>query len=320
MTRGTDPAPHPRIALLNPVTPGARSRPDLEMRLARAGADEVRITAAPGDATRLAREAAAANAGTLIVAGGDGTLHEVVDGLPPSGGGASGPRLALVPLGTGNDLARALGIPLDPEAAMRLLEEGEPGPLDLVAVTGAARTRLANFAMGGFGGRIGERVTPRRRRVWGRHVYLRAAVDEIVSRRARRATVRVDGREFARGDVLAVLVANGPRFGGGIPMAPGARVDDGLLEVLVLGAVSLPVLLRVVGRALRGRHLEDPAVLRARARRVEVEAEPGMPWNGDGELIGAGSAAFEILPRAVQVQRAVGPGSVGSDTRGSVPG
>jgi len=312
VTRGRSPAPHPRVAILNPVAPGARRRLDLARSFERAGADEVLVTSGPGDAARLARDAATAGARTLIIAGGDGTLHEAVNGLAGRGGTEPAPRLALVPLGTGNDLACALGIPSDPEAALALLDGGAPGPLDLVGVTGLEGFRVANFAMGGFAGRIAERITPRRRRVWGRHVYLRAALDEIVARRGWRLEVTVDGARLPIREGLAVLVANGPRFGGGIPMAPGARTDDGLLDVLVLDAVPLPALLRVIVRALRGRHLDDPAVRWTRGRRVDVDAEPDLPWNGDGELFGTGSASFESLAAAVDVQlplRALAAGS-----------
>lgn len=312
MSEGGAPAPHPRIAILNPAAPGARRRPDAAAVLERGAVDRVLVTAGPGDAAALARRAAEAGARTLVVAGGDGTLHEVVNGLAAGGTADPAPRLALVPLGTGNDLACALGIPACLEAALALLDEGVPCPLDLVAAEGLGGPRVANFAMGGFAGRIGARVTPGRRRVWGRNVYLRAAVDEIRDRRAWPLEVRVDGDALPGGEALAVLVANGPRFGGGILMAPGARTDDGLLDVLVLGAVSLPALLRVIVRALRGRHLRDPAVTRVRGRRVEVEGPPDLPWNGDGELFGSGRAGFEVLPGAVQVQRAVGSGSVRS--------
>jgi diacylglycerol kinase (ATP) len=270
--------------------------------LERAGVDRVLVTGGPGDAAGLARRAVQAGAATLVVAGGDGTLHEVVNGLAGPGIAGPTPRLALVPFGTGNDLACALGIPTDLEAALALLDEGAPGPLDLVAVDGLDAPRVANFAMGGFAGRIGAHVTPGRRRVWGRNVYLRAAVDEILARRAWPLGVRVDGETLPTREALAILVANGPRFGGGIPMAPGARTDDGLLDVLVLDAVSLPALLRVMVRALRGRHLDDPAVMRVRGGRVEVEGPPDLPWNGDGELFGTGPASFEVLPGAVQVQ------------------
>lgn len=302
MTVGPDPAPHPRVAILNPAAPGARRRPDLAGTFGGRGVDEVRVTSGPGDAAGLARRAAEEGVGTVVVAGGDGTLHEVVNGLARCRGTGPAPRLALVPLGTGNDMACALGIPEDLGGALALLEGGAPGPLDLVEVTGLGGPRVANFAMGGFAGRIAARVTPRRRRVWGRHVYLRAAVDEILARRTWSIEVTVDGERLPGREALAVLVANGPRFGGGIPMAPGARTDDGLLDVMVLGAVSLPVLLRVILRALRGRHLEDPAVTLIRGRRVEVDAERDFPWNGDGELFGTGPAAFGVLPGAVHVQ------------------
>ena len=260
----------------------------------------MRVTSGPGDASRLAREALEDGVGTLVVAGGDGTLHEAAAGLGADAGSA-GLRVALLPLGTGNDLAASLGIPLEIGAALALLGEGEPRRLDLVRVDGGTDGWVVNFAMGGFAGRVAERVTPRRRRIWGRHVYLRAALDEVLERRPREVRVRADGRELQTGPLLALVVASGPRFGGGIPIAPGALPDDGLLDLLLLDDVSLPALLRVVGRALRGRHLADPVVTHLRVRSVEVEAEPDLPWNGDGEDLGTGSRTFEVVPGALPV-------------------
>lgn len=287
-----------RRAILNPVSPGARRRPELAGWLERTAGLDVRITTAPGDAARMAQEALDDGVRTLVVAGGDGTLHEVVNGLGEDAGRL---RLALLPLGTGNDMAASLGIPLDLEAALALLDRGVPRPLDLVRITGAGQGWLANFAMGGFAGRVAERVTPGRRRIWGRHVYLRAALAEVGDRRARTVRLRADGRELDTGPLFAVVVANGPRFGGGIPIAPGARPDDGFLDLLLLEAVSLPRFLLVIVRALRGRHLADPAVTHLRVRRVEVEAEPDLPWNGDGETLGTGSRSFEVVPGLLPV-------------------
>jgi len=284
--------------VLNPVSPGARRRPGLAAWLGEELGLDVRVTTGPGHASRLAREALDDGVDTLVVAGGDGTLHEVAAGL---GEEARRLTLALLPLGTGNDLASSLGVPTEPEAALALLEEGTPRRLDLVRVGGGEAGWVVNFAMGGFAGRVAERVTPRRRRIWGRHVYLRAALDEVLERRPRTVRLRADGRTVHEGPLLAVVVASGPRFGGGIPIAPGAEPDDGLLDLLVLGAVSLPGLLRVVGRALRGRHLDDPAVSHLRVRWVEVDAETDLPWNGDGESLGTGSRTFEVVPDALAV-------------------
>lgn len=296
---GTWPPGCSTCVILNPTAGRVGRQAGLERRLLELPGAALRRTRGPGDAARLAREAAAAGCGLLVVVGGDGTVHEAVNGLPDA---PPIPRLGLVPAGTGNDFSRALGLPAGPGAALEVLRGEDVRRVDILrARAGAGERKVVNFAVGGFGGRIARHVTRARKRRWRGMVYLRAALEELRSAAPYRVALTVDGRELPASPHLAVVVANGPRLGGGIPAAPDATVDDGLLDVLAVRGDSRAALPALVARALVGRHTGSPNVTWRRARRVAVRARPAMPFNADGQPLGRGDAEFEVLPGALSV-------------------
>lgn len=298
-----DPAAEPgrTRVVLNPVAGRTCRYPCVVDDLSGLPRTEVAWTRAPGHAGALAREAARDGCETVVVGGGDGTVQEVVGGL--SAAEACGRvRLGLVPLGTGNDLARTLGVPDDPHQAVSDLRRAPTTRMDLVrGEAGEGRAVVVNFALGGFAGDIACHVTPERRRLWGPMVYLRGAVAGLRGLRTYRTRLVLDGERLGPMPVLAVIVANGRELGHGIPVAPEARIDDGLLDIVVVRADRPARVPLTVARLLAGRHLHAPGVLWRRARRVEVEADPPMPFNADGQTLGTGSASFRVRPGALRV-------------------
>lgn len=290
-----------RVSLiLNPAAGRALRYPCVVEALARLPGAEIRWTRGPGHAAELAAEAVGAGADDVVIGGGDGTVHEVINGLSAASGGPF--RLGLLPLGTGNDLCRSLGLSLDPHDAVAALRAGVERSADLVAAEVAGTRALAvNFALGGLAGDIALHVTEERRRLWGRFVYLRSALDSLRSLRRYRTELVLDGERLAPLDLMAVVVANGGFLGGGIPAAPGARVDDGLLDVVAVRSCRPSRLPALLGRVLTGRHLGHPGVLWSRVRRVEIHPDPPMAFNLDGQPFGAGPASFEALPGALRV-------------------
>lgn len=299
--RGAARLRRPRV-ILNPTAGRVRRYPCVVDDLLRLPGAELRRTRRPGHATLLAREAAREGCSPVVVAGGDGTVHEVVNGLLPESGGVPPAPLALVPLGTGNDLARSLGVPMEPHDALRVLGAGRVRRVDVLrAVTGGCERHVVNFAIGGFAGDVADRVTPEARRRWGGLLYLRAIAQGLPALRRYRTRLVVDGETLPPLDLLAIIVANGRRVGNGIPVAPRAEMDDGRLDVVaVRGDVPARVPLTVV-RVLAGRHLAAPGVLWRRARRVEIRSEPTMPMNADGQALGSAPATFRVLPGALPV-------------------
>jgi diacylglycerol kinase family enzyme len=215
----------------------------------------------------------------VVVAGGDGSLHLVVTHLHRRGelGAAD---LALVPLGTGNDLARALGIPLDPAEAARLALTGTPRPLDLVVDdAGGVTVNAVHLGVGAEAAAQSARWKPR----LGPLAYPLGAVAAGFRATGTQLRVEVDGRVVSDARTLMVGIANGPGIGGGTALHPDAEPDDGLLDVMVSTAVG-PFTRVGFGAALKaGEHLSSKHVRSARGREVVVTGGP-VEVNSDGEL------------------------------------
>jgi YegS/Rv2252/BmrU family lipid kinase len=299
-------------AIVNPAAGNGRAGrqwPALAERLRAAGiAFTPCVTCGPGDATRCAGWAVAAGAETIVVVGGDGTLNEVVNGCLADGcGGEAGarPALALLPVGTGADFARGLGI--GRETMFDALLRGRARAVDVGRVAfrdaaGAERERhFINIADLGLGYQTNLAVR-RAPRALGPAAYLYGALASIARYRPVEARVVVDGQPAYDGPVAIVGVANGPFFGGGMHAAPKARHDDGLLDVLVLEGVSRRALIAdLLPRVYRGAHLRHPAVHFFRGEAVAVEAATPLMLQADGEGVGGAPARFSVLPRALRV-------------------
>lgn len=220
---------------------------------------------------------------TLVLAGGDGSVHTAVATLHRRGELSPDRPLALLPLGTGNDLARTLGIPLDPAEAARALLTGRRRPLDLlVDDTGGV---VVNAVHMGIGAEAAEKAGALKERL-GKAAYAVGSVLAGAGSTGWDLRVDVDGEPLHTDEpVLMVGVANGRTIGGGAELAPDAVPDDGLLDVVV--ATSTGPLARLgFGVALReGGHVEREDVVAVRARTVTVTGEP-FPLNADGELDG----------------------------------
>lgn len=218
---------------------------------------------------------------TLVVAGGDGSLHLAVGKLLARGELAT-TRLGLVPLGTGNDLARALDIPLDAADAARLVRDGQPSPLDLITDdAGGVVVNAVHVGIGADAAESAGRLKPR----LGPMAYPIGAVRAGLRSAGWRLRVEVDGRVIAdtHRKTLMVGIGNGRGIGGGTPLLPRAVPDDGLLDVMVSQA-SGPIARVRFGAALSsGQHLSDRAVRYARGTFVTVMGEE-VGVNADGEV------------------------------------
>jgi diacylglycerol kinase (ATP) len=263
---------------------------------------ELRATRKEGDARRLARQAVMDGTGLVVAAGGDGTLNEVVNGLSENFGKT---RLGLLPLGTGNDFARSIHVPADLEGALEILWEGRVRAVDVGHATFGGESRwFINMAAGGFSGQVSEKADEVKER-WGPLAYLRAAAGTLFGLQGFNATFRIDGGEPLELETYNVVVSNGRFVAAGIPVAPHSELDDGLLDLMLVPTTTLPQLARLVPQILLGKHGEsDPLIIRELTT-LEIESDPPMAFNLDGELIGEGPIRFDVLPRALEV--IVGP-------------
>jgi YegS/Rv2252/BmrU family lipid kinase len=232
----------------------------------------------------------------LVVVGGDGSVHTAVATLLSRGELSADRPIGLIPLGTGNDLARTLGIPLDPAAAARALLAGRSRPLDLVVDD--AGGVVVNAVHLGVGAEAAEKASALKDRL-GRAAYAVGSVAAGAGATGWHLQVVVDGVPVdVDREVLMVAVANGRTIGGGAPLAPDASPDDGLADVVV--ATSTGPLARLgFAVALRdGEHVERDDVLVVRGRSVTVTGDP-FPLNADGELDGPVTArTWTVRPAA----------------------
>lgn len=290
--------------ILNPRAGSADQMDDLGMALGSLAGTEIFVTQGRGHAEELARQALEKGVELVVAAGGDGTLNEVVNGLAADFGRA---RLGLLPLGTGNDFARTIGIPADPKRAMEILLEGRSRRLDVVQATVGGKHRwFLNMSAGGFGGLVSEKASEAKER-WGPLAYMRAAVDLLPDLQAFEASIVLDRAERLRLETYNVVVSNGRYVAAGIPVAPQAEVDDGLLDVMIAPATTLPRLALLVPKVLLGQHLDDDLLIFRRAARIEIASDPPMVFNVDGEILGEHWATFAVQPRALEMVVGDGP-------------
>jgi YegS/Rv2252/BmrU family lipid kinase len=248
-------------------------------------------TRAPGDARRRAGEREG-HVDCIVAAGGDGTLNEVLNGLDD-------PRatpLAPMPLGTANMLARALGVPSDPEALARVLEGGCTRRIDLCR---AGDTRFLAVAGVGFDALVTEAVRARRRGALGYRGYALPILAALSRYRPPRLSVRLDG-----GPVRAcafLILAKLPNYGGLFSVTPDARPDSGHLDACLFETASILDLVRYVVPALRGRLAEMEGVEIAQSTRICVDSESPAPVELDGDYWGTTPLAITVEPAVVPI-------------------
>jgi YegS/Rv2252/BmrU family lipid kinase len=284
----------------------SRRLKSLEAKLRSAlGPLDIECTRAPRDAERIAREGVRSGIERIIVAGGDGTLSEVVTGLLSAQLGDYA-VIGLLPLGTASDFARGLGQPPDVDAAIERLAAGKTLRADAGRVTYRTDDRqevtgyFANVASFGLSGVVDELVNRTTKVFGGRMSYMIGTVRGIARYRSGPVSISVDGELVFDGPLSVAAVANGPYFGGGMRVAPNARIDDGLFDWVIVPGMSRCALLRKFPLLYRGSHIRDPQILQGRGRVIEACGVAGpIRLDVDGESLGVLPARFELLPGAI---------------------
>lgn len=290
--------------LVNP-TSGGGAAPGAVVPVARILRDSgatVDVTYSPGRRATLDLVSAAVERGDVVVSvGGDGMLSSIAGDVARLGG-----ILGLVPAGRGNDFARMLRLPHEPDAVARILLEAEPVPTDLVAATladGSTRV-VAGSVYAGVDAQTADLVN---RMQWLPKTvqYPAATVRALATFTAARYTIDIDGagRAFT---AATVVVANSGFYGKGMLIAPTASVDDGELDVVVIEAAGRLDMIRSFPKVYDGRHVALDQVHVFRGRTITLSAEPGVAMGGDGEplgVLGADPVRIEVVPGAVQVLR-----------------
>jgi YegS/Rv2252/BmrU family lipid kinase len=237
--------------------------------------------------------------------GGDGTTNEVTNGLMLAAEDGYPATLGVIPAGSGNDFAYAVGIPGDSEGACRRLAEGRVRVVDLGRVTADGESRIYNYGVGiGFDADV-LLETRKMKRLSGFPMYLWAVMRGLAANAKWPYPVRitVDGQPLPHQAVTLVTVANGPRAGGGFLLAPDARPDDGLLDVCVADQLGRLGILGLLPHTMKGTHKGKKPVTMLRGRHVLIESEHGVPGHMDGEVLCTQGhrLEFEILPDRLEV-------------------
>jgi YegS/Rv2252/BmrU family lipid kinase len=283
------------VLIVNPSAGGGRAGrnlPGVEAALRRRRLDyRVERTQSLEHAREMAR-AAAATGDTAVAFGGDGLIGAVAGALQERGG-----VLGVLPGGRGNDFARTLGLPLEPQAACEVLATGTVRALDLGEAAGKVFIGIASCGFDSDANRIANDA----RLVRGNLVYAYGALRALASWQPAAFSVRFDGGEPKRAVGYTVAAANSKAYGGGMWLAPAAALDDGLLDVVIVSHVPKLRFLRLLPTVFKGEYVRQPNVEVLRAREIEISAERPFTLYADGDPVASLPVKVRALPGAVRV-------------------
>lgn len=279
--------------------------PLIERHFDKLGADfDLVHTSAAGDAIHLAREAMDQGFDTIVAVGGDGTSHEVVNGMMLGARDGIAGNLGCIPTGSGNDFAVTKGAPIDLEAACRLIVAGNTRLIDVgqVIIDGRTKRYFGNAVGIGFTGLV-VKETMKYGFLRGMALYLPVVLKTVfLTLRAPQAEITLDG-DTIRQKILLTEICNGPREGGCFFIAPQARPDDGLLDVLIGDDMPRLQILGMIPRIMKGTHVGDRRVKMRRARHIVVSSPDPLHLHVDGEILcdEAHHVEAEVIPGRLRI-------------------
>jgi diacylglycerol kinase (ATP) len=263
-----------------------------------------RLTFEGGDAAAFAREAAEWGAELIIAAGGDGTINEVANGIHAYlAAGAEDeesapavPRLGIVALGTANDLAHNLTLPLEIPAAVEVAVHGIPVGTNVGLINDRC---FLNVSTGGFGAEATGGAPPAAKRALGTLAYLVEGIKRFAALQLATARFSAGDEELHHGPFLLFAVGNSRRTGGGTELTPRAEIKDDLLDVCIVKEISRVEFLRLLPDLRAGEHLEHPAVIYRQVRGLDIKAEVELHVNADGEPLKEKHFRYRISPHTL---------------------
>jgi YegS/Rv2252/BmrU family lipid kinase len=251
-----------------------------------------------GHAIELARAAGEAGRQMVVAAGGDGTINEVVNGLKQAvGDGTAGP-LGILPIGSGNDFARSMGIPLNLIQAAQKLRQRQTRIVDLGCVNGRYFDNNVGIGFEALVGIESHKIT------WfsGMAMYLAAACKTLITFPRPTVNIYLDQKDIREKDILSISVGNNRRIGGGFLLTPHAQPDDGLLDVCVVDAIPRLKILALLPKIITGNYRGEPAVFLTQSKRLVIESDHPLPVHADGEILWHDLHHIQITVEAKQLQ------------------
>ncbi len=282
------------VVIYNPAAGRGKTAPlrgEAERRLGAAW--EWRPTERPGHAVELANQAASEGFPCVAAFGGDGTVGDVARGIL-----GSQSALGILPMGTGNDVARNLGLPLDLAVACDTLAAGKTRRVDMGEING---TPFINNAGTGFDARVMQVMNTSIRFVRGKPAFILAVLKMFPSFQPFQLTLQRDGQAEETFPAMMLSVLNGTMYGAGMKAAPNGVIDDGELDVLVINAMPKPKLLALFPKVIAGEHAGHPAVQLFRAKTLRFVCDPLQPLNVDGDVSGTTPGEIRVRPGALKV-------------------
>ena len=272
----------------------AREAADLGLR------GDALISERPGHINELVVEAVQGGATRLAVVGGDGTVHEAVNGLMRADG--SDVELAVLSRGTGTDFARSLDLPRKFEDAVRVALNGRTRTIDAGLVRfHNGEAWFANFAGAGISGAIARDANDSSKALGGRVSFMVSTVKVFSRWKSAAVEAAVEG-QTRNGPMFEIVAMNGPYAAGGMRIAPEASLEDGLLDCVFFGDITKVDFVTTFPKIYSGRHLAHPKIELVRGANVTIEADPPLPVVLDGEQPGTTPATFEVVPRALRLR------------------
>ncbi|WCK55115.1 diacylglycerol kinase [Aneurinibacillus sp. Ricciae_BoGa-3] len=271
--------------------------PEILMTLEAGGYEtSCHATTREGDATAAARRAVENRFDLVIAAGGDGTIYEVVNGIAEQ---KYRPALGIIPAGTTNDFARAIGLPRSIMRAVQVIAKGKPFPIDI----GRMNDRyFINIAGGGMLTTLTYEVPSKLKTVLGQAAYYMKGIEKLPFLSPIPIRIETD-QQIIDEEIMLFLIANSNSVGGMERMAPNAKLDDGLFDCLILKKASIPDYIRIATLLMKGEHVKDPKVMYFQTKKLTATSPNEVELNLDGELGGMLPCTFTALPRHIQLIR-----------------
>ncbi len=241
-------------------------------------------TSCPGDATRIAKEAITEEYDIVVSVGGDGTVNEIIQGIVNSD-----IKLGIIPAGSGNDLARSIGIPKDIHSALSLILESNVRKVDVGRANGKYFINVAGI---GFDVEVLKQLESIRKYFSGTLAYVLSVLKTLISYKFMNVILILDDQQIER-EILVLAIGNGKYYGGGMMITPSALVDDGYFDICIINKLSKLRILKLFPTIFKGTHVNEPEVECFRAKRVKIVSED-ISVNCDGEIIGQTPICFSI--------------------------
>lgn len=256
---------------------------------------DIRFTRCKGDGEVIAKDAIQKGYTKIIAAGGDGTIYETANGMVGSHG-----VLGIIPCGTGNDLAKSLGISENIEKALNIIFEGYERSIDC----GRANGRLfLNVASVGFDAEIVKETEMIKKYIKGPSAYVMGVFKTLLHFHDKEVWIDIDGVEMKK-NIMLIAVANGRCYGGGMKIAPEARIDDGYFDICIVNKISKGKLLRLFPTIFSGKHLLVDEVELLRGKSIKIESREKLILNMDGDIGGETPVCVEMLKNGIRVMAA----------------